>query len=201
MKITTGIAILAAAVVGHFNATGSILNFDDLSDGTMPSSYQAFGWNGWGAYDGGSYQSVYGNTYGGSSANKFVYNAFGVLTVTTTGGTFDFNGADVSTWAGNNAFQGYSSHTLTVKGYNGATLVGSVTVNLSTTQFTPLVANFIGVNKLEFSNDGIDGHWWLLDNFQYNAPVPEPTTMIAGAMLLLPIGVKGLRVLRKKQTV
>jgi hypothetical protein len=32
------------------------------------------------------------------------------------------------------------------------------------------------------------------------APVPEPTTMIAGALLLLPFGASTLRILRKKQT-
>jgi hypothetical protein len=30
--------------------------------------------------------------------------------------------------------------------------------------------------------------------------VPEPTTMIAGALLLLPFGASTLRILRKKQT-
>ncbi len=33
----------------------------------------------------------------------------------------------------------------------------------------------------------------------FGAPVPEPTTMIAGALLLLPFGVSTLRVLRKSR--
>lgn len=37
-------------------------------------------------------------------------------------------------------------------------------------------------------------------DFEPNAPVPEPTTMIAGALLLLPFGASTLRMLRKKQT-
>jgi hypothetical protein len=37
--------------------------------------------------------------------------------------------------------------------------------------------------------------------FYYAAPVPEPTTMVAGALLLLPFGFQGLRYLRnRKQT-
>jgi hypothetical protein len=32
------------------------------------------------------------------------------------------------------------------------------------------------------------------------APVPEPTTMVAGALLLLPFGASTLRILRRKQT-
>ena len=35
---------------------------------------------------------------------------------------------------------------------------------------------------------------------QVLTPVPEPTTMIAGALLLLPFGASTLRVLRKRQT-
>jgi hypothetical protein len=34
----------------------------------------------------------------------------------------------------------------------------------------------------------------------YGTVVPEPTTMIAGALLLLPFGASTLRVLRKRQT-
>ena len=33
-----------------------------------------------------------------------------------------------------------------------------------------------------------------------NTPVPEPTTMVAGALLLVPFGMSALRLLRKKQT-
>ena len=194
------IGILALTVAGATSASATIINFDDLANGTIPSSYQGFSWSGWAAFDGLSYQTSYGNTYGGTSANKFGYNGGGALIVTTTGGgLFNFNGADVSTWAQNNSFAGFSSHTLTVKGYNGVTLVGSVTVNLSTTQFLPLVANFNGINKLEFDNDGTDGHWWLLDNFTYNAAVPEPATVMAGALLLIPIGLSTVRKLRKSR--
>jgi hypothetical protein len=32
----------------------------------------------------------------------------------------------------------------------------------------------------------------------FGTPVPEPTTMVAGGLLLLPLGVSGLRILRRK---
>jgi hypothetical protein len=39
------------------------------------------------------------------------------------------------------------------------------------------------------------------DNVAYSAtPVPEPTTMIAGALLLLPFGASTIRFLRKART-
>jgi hypothetical protein len=34
----------------------------------------------------------------------------------------------------------------------------------------------------------------------FGTPVPEPTTMVAGALLLLPFGASTLRMLRRKQT-
>jgi hypothetical protein len=43
----------------------------------------------------------------------------------------------------------------------------------------------------------IDGH---SANVSILAPVPEPTTMVAGALLLLPFGASTLRILRRKQT-
>jgi hypothetical protein len=32
------------------------------------------------------------------------------------------------------------------------------------------------------------------------APVPEPTTLISGAMLLMPFGASALRIMRKRST-
>ncbi len=53
-------------------------------------------------------------------------------------------------------------------------------------------------NTLEFRGTGTqDSYGAIIDNVQLNA-VPEPTTMIAGALLLLPFGVSTLRMLRKK---
>ncbi len=43
-------------------------------------------------------------------------------------------------------------------------------------------------------------HAFEFDNVAYNTtPIPEPTTMIAGAMLLLPFGASTLRMLRKNR--
>jgi hypothetical protein len=42
--------------------------------------------------------------------------------------------------------------------------------------------------------------WQLIPASTYNTVVPEPTTMIAGALLLLPFGASTLRILRKKCT-
>jgi len=39
-----------------------------------------------------------------------------------------------------------------------------------------------------------------IDNLNMTAPVPEPTTMIAGALLLLPFGASTVRILRRNRT-
>jgi hypothetical protein len=49
----------------------------------------------------------------------------------------------------------------------------------------------------EFANGSIQDTY--SQNIQVLAPVPEPTTMIAGALLLLPFGASTLRILRKRQ--
>jgi hypothetical protein len=50
----------------------------------------------------------------------------------------------------------------------------------------------------EFANGSIQDTY--SQNVQVLAAVPEPTTMIAGAMLLLPFGASMLRILRKNRT-
>jgi hypothetical protein len=43
-------------------------------------------------------------------------------------------------------------------------------------------------------------NWNLVPESTYNTVVPEPTTMVAGALLLLPFGASALRMLRKSRT-
>jgi hypothetical protein len=75
--------------------------------------------------------------------------------------------------------------------------------NASWTKFTSTFVatsdqsnGLIDVNVASFGND------FALDDISLTAltPVPEPTTMLAGALLLLPFGASTLRVLRKTRT-
>jgi hypothetical protein len=69
----------------------------------------------------------------------------------------------------------------------------------------PLWFNFYaynGTDPMEAVRAEWNGGGWsftLLDKGSAPTPVPEPTTMIAGALLLLPFGVSTLRILRKKR--
>ena len=211
----TQLATMAVALAGAMTASATIVNFDDLptpntggvvSDwGDVPSSYAGLTWTGWEVIkvDGTarSYQTIYGNTYGSSSSPNFAYNGGdGYKTISTGGTTFNFDGAYVTSFAQNNVYQGFSSQHLTINAYNGTSLVGTWTGSLSSSSFValPTAAHFLDVTSLQFISDG-EGRYWGLDDFAFSA-VPEPTTMIAGALLLLPFGASTLRILRKKQT-
>jgi hypothetical protein len=63
-------------------------------------------------------------------------------------------------------------------------------------EFTAISANTV----VTFQGVDADNQKYIgLDNVVVSA-VPEPTTMIAGALLLLPFGASTLRILRKKRT-
>jgi hypothetical protein len=208
---------MAAALAGTMSASASVVvNFDDLATSqpwnyygnnqawdTVPTSYQGLTWSGWEVADGRDYTGAafQNSTVTIPSMNNFAYNGSGVNTITTSGSKFNFEGIDVAFWAYQNARlnQGGSvgSATVTIKGYDGMSLVGTYTATL-TKDFTWLATpGLVGLTSVQFLNDGVASSFWVGDNFQYSM-VPEPTTMIAGALLLLPFGASTLRILRKR---
>ena len=74
------------------------------------------------------------------------------------------------------------------------------------TLFTTTVTGLTGGNILSFVGTGTsDSYGALIDNVQLNetlpptASVPEPSTWVAGMLLVLPFGIHGLRALRMRQ--
>jgi hypothetical protein len=69
-------------------------------------------------------------------------------------------------------------------------LVGGINFN-STAHWYPAAFGAVPYSSFDQSNYG---------HIMVEAPVPEPTTMVAGALLLLPFGASALRMLRKSRT-
>jgi len=190
----------ALATISGAMAANTVINFDDLSSGeAIPSSYQGFNWSGdWYAYSQDDYSANYGNSVTFPSYPNAAYNGFGVVDVSlSSGAAFDFVGAYFTGWAENNGNASFTAPSITVTGYNGATLVGSATMSLATDQFTWLAGNLDDVTSLDFNNGGADGQWWLMDNFTYSGAVPDGGMTIA----LLGGALVGLQALRRKLSV
>ena len=79
-----------------------------------------------------------------------------------------------------------------LKGYEATTGVGAAS------ELTFDGYKYNGNNHLSLPNTGYAPPIFG-PNFQFS-PVPEPTTMVAGAMLLLPFGFSTLRMFRKTRT-
>lgn len=169
--------LLATCLAGAMSAqAGLYLDFQDLSgSGPIPAGYMGFAW-------GGNWQFATD-----ASGNTYVFNTdtSNVTIQRANGGLFSLESVD---------FAGLSSaDSVTVEGLKGGTLVGSVqTGPLSTTFSTFPTASLANIDTLVFT-----GTNWRMDNFSDTVAVPEPTTLIAGALLLLPFGASTFRFSRK----
>jgi len=92
-----------------------------------------------------------------------------------------------------------SSGTLDV--YFGGVLIDSLNPLVAAmTAYSKTVTSIAGNDVLEFRGTGTsDSYGALIDNVSVEA-VPEPTTVIAGALLLLPFGASVLRSYRNKRS-
>ena len=87
------------------------------------------------------------------------------------------------------------SFTIDQKSWNGTTLVAESIITYDgsgASNTNPALGDLTGNNP--------ENRAWNNAGFlQTDVPVPEPTTMVAGALLLLPFGASTLRMLRKRQ--
>lgn len=197
-KLVLALGLTCLMIAGNARASDIVLNFDDISNTPdavfFGGNYGGLNWgagNEWSVVNENFYMSGYGNTYGSPSGLYSAFNANGVLSVSTTSGSLiNFIGAQFSAWALFDSTWIFGSETITVEGYNNNVLVGSASMNLSTTSYTLLNANLMGVDRLDFISDG-DSRWWLMDNFTYQVAVPVPAGYISagvGGFLLMAFG-------------
>lgn len=184
------------------SAQAAVLNFDDLAMNVsgvlnLPTPYQGVIWGDLGdpdlfAWGDISYAATnsYGNTHfdapsGDIAASNYAGPVFARM---ADGAAFDFNGAYFSSFRIYNQLQSDSAIKLILEGFNGASLVNNLTVNLDLNRigYEWVQADFIGITSLRItgSNNNLVPDYatrWMIDDFTYNATpsqVPEPATMM-----------------------
>jgi hypothetical protein len=192
MKSASALLIAAGLALAGFatRASADVLTFDNLSPGSVPipANYGGFTWSSdFYSYDQADYNG-YGNSVTFPSGTEAAFNAFGDMTVSLSSGTaFNFDGAYFTSW------QGYGTPTITVTGYNGATLVGSDSMAITSSGFTWLGGELDNVTSLQFTGAG-PHEWWLMDNFTYNQQSSAPDAASTLALFAVAcLGVAGLR--------
>ena len=209
-----GLALAFVAFGGIASAT--IVNFDDLGNthGVIPNGYAGFNWNNFSYLDTAWYTANYapaGSGYlnGTVSAENVAFSGLWDQSGPTSSGSFFSISSSTAfnlTWADVTAAW-YNNLNVEVIGYNGSTQVYDNNYKVNETGPSLIPFNYNNITSVEFISSGGswvgpygDGyHAVALDNINVSA-VPEPTTMIAGALLLLPFGASTLRVLRRRTT-
>jgi hypothetical protein len=202
-------------------ALATVITFDDLptpnsgdpnlgggsvNSGYIPLLYEGFTWTverRWGVVEDTTYNSAYHNNTAFPSSPNAAYNVDGITQIqmdTSSSGPINVIGAHFAYWAlYDKTFQeqgytfphGLSSASVTVTGYLGSTLVGSVILSL-TSEFQYLTLGFNNVDKLTFANDGNYRNYWLMDNLEYT-PVPLPASVLLLGCGLLSLAGLGFR--------
>jgi hypothetical protein len=140
--------------------------------------------------------TTYVNGYGYQANSGLYYDLhqidFAVNIILAPGQTYDFflDGTDPT-----------SGYTLPFVEASNAALSGSPQDGADNTMLQAEVVNGILGNVVTWTS--LNNGWDKASDVNVQVigtPVPEPTTMIAGALLLLPFGASTLRMLRKRQT-
>ena len=198
----TILAIAGLLAVTSWQAGATVITFDDLgsSAGGTPiaNGYQGLNWNNFYFLSTALYGVQSGYINGTVSGPNVAFNAGGSEAITSSGAAFDLDSAYL-TGAWNNGLQ------VQVIGKSGATVLYNNTYTVNETGPSLINFNYLGVTEVDFISSGGthvnglsgNGEHFAMDNLAINEPVPEPTTVIVGALLLLPFGVGMIRSLRK----
>ncbi|KJV07727.1 hypothetical protein [Methylocucumis oryzae] len=190
----------------------TVLNFDDLNGqgvllATQSPNYGGFNWDNNFAVVNDSLYQLYGNTYGSTSGENALFNAYGVTkAVTMNGASFDFIGASFAGWTYKDAAYDYTAPYVIISGFNGSNKVGEISVNLlnNTKSYSWVDVGFKNITKLEFTSSSSstlntgnivangDKKWWLMDDFTYSptanvqaVPIPASIWLLGSSMLAL----------------
>jgi hypothetical protein len=185
------VTLLMAGVPSLGHAT--TLNFDDVSNYTLLSSYGGLNWNNFFVANTSTSVGNYSNA--ASSGTQFVYNGSYMSASVASSGTFTFNSAYFdSGW--------YNGLTVTVTGKNGSTTVDTTSFVLNTNGGPVLETfNWTGLTELDFSSYGgteYSGYVgeggatnYTIDDFTFNNPTTTATPEPASLTLLV-LGAAGI---------
>ena len=162
-------------------AVADVIYFDDITTGdfeAVPLEYCGFNWgtNEFGVVSDRAYSAYhYNNTYGSPSGEYAAFNDRGhdnLVVTSISGDCFVFNGAYFSGWAQENLCYEFTATSITVNGYRDEVLVGTVSMDLSASQYDWLQADMAGINKLEFVSSG-NNKFWIMDDFTFNENIAD----------------------------
>ena len=205
--VVASVAALGCSISHQANAT--LLTFDDMAAYAAPvNGYGGLNWNNFYTIPGATYPNS-GYASGTVSPGNTLYNA-DAAPAAVSDGKFDLNSAYL-TAAWNDGLQ-----VRAVGKLSGSTVYDNI-FTLSATAATLVNFGYLGIDEVIFNPFGGSPHaayanfgagtYFAMDNITVNAPptdrplpvVPEPSTYAAGAMLVLALGVHGLRSLRRRQ--
>lgn len=190
-----------------YPAGATLITFDDLTDtgkfggGTLiANGYSGLNWNNFYILDTAAYVNPSGYHPGTVSGNNVAFNSYGDPAAISSS-AFNLTSAYLTAvWNDNLQVE--------VVGKLGATVLYDNTYTLSATAPSLINFNYNGIDSVQFIASGgtmhpgyinFNGTHFAMDNLVINgaAAVPEPSTIFAGAMLLLPFGIGAIRKLRK----
>ena len=170
--LTGALGIAAALDLSTSARAGLVLDFDQLpTDWQTVAPYNNFTWTGW------------------TAGSGVLVGSLEATIQLAQPGLFTLDSAQ---------FTGNGSLSATAYCADGAVLGSASTISLNGSTFVFDSSKYTNIKEVVFA--GADG--WTMDNFVDAIRIlPEPTTIIAGALLLLPFGASTLRILRKKRAV
>jgi hypothetical protein len=225
----TALTCLTASVLCVANPVQaiSIVTFDDINTSIPPTSGATsvpYNYDGffWGNNPGSNVLTAINNTIWTSpgnynntgnsspSGNNGVLLNTGIIDVSRSNGqVFNFNGAYFAPFtSGDNLnSQGGTATTVTVQGYNGATLVGSDSITFSAAGYVLLSTNIENITSLRMTGSSplVQNFQtsWLMDNFTYTDATAVPwetdTLPLIGSTVLFGFALWGKQKLAKSQ--